>query len=47
MMKYTGGDAARTTEILDVDTEYELLVEYRLWAQGNIESAVDHESELF
>lgn len=47
MLKWTNGDVARTTDIMDVDTEFDLLWEYKGWAEDHAHSAVDSESRKF
>ena len=50
LLKYTGGDVARATEIMDVETERWLLSEfsqYREWAADNWEGAVDSKTRKF
>lgn len=47
MLKWTNGDVARTTDIMDIDTEFGLLSEYWCWAGDNAESAVNSESRQF
>lgn len=47
MLEYTGGDVTRTTDIMDVDTEFELLYEYHGWIQSNVDSGDDAESRQF
>lgn len=48
MLKYTGGDVAQTTDIMDVDTEFDLLIEYHGWIHSNAHSSdVGSESRHF
>lgn len=50
MAKFTNHDVARATEIMDVDTEVELLQEYSDWIAANAnnaESEDDSEAAAF
>lgn len=47
LLKYLGGDIARSTELMNAYTESGLLHEYLAWPGENAKSAVDEESEMF
>ena len=47
VLEHTGGDVAKTTDIMDVDTEEWLLAEYCRWAGDTARSADDNESRKF
>lgn len=47
MLKYFDNDAARTTAVMDLDTETDILFEYRYWIRNSFGSTVDPESRKF
>lgn len=47
MMEYTGNDVVKTTQFMDVDSEYDVLLEFETWAEDTINSASDLGTAVF
>ena len=44
---FTGGNAARATELLDIGDELQLISDYEDWASDNENGNPDYESSMF
>lgn len=47
MLKYLDNDAAKTTAIMDLDTETDILDEYCQWIRDSFNSTLEPESRKF
>lgn len=47
MVEYTGNDVVKTTRFMDVDSEYDVLRQFEMWAEEAINSASDLETAAF